>query len=179
MKEAMRELEKEQQVSCNVVVHGIDIEPTYLEDKRDWSAHVKVQALDALNLAAGENLKQDGIVSEDNMTLLGKEAIKGRSPPILVKLKNEKTQQKVLKHSYLLKNEASMRRVFITRDLSTLERKSRKEVGQKLKAKIEEFPNLHWKIVNGEVVSKGARRARTVDEGMQNSRSAMGFKDII
>ncbi len=165
MKEAMRELEKEQQVSCNVVVHGIDIEPPYLEDKKDWSGHVKLQAIDALNLAAGENITKEGLLSQDNMTILGKEAIKGKSPPILVKLKNEDIKMTVLKNSYRLKNEVSMRGVFIARDLSAEERKSRKEMRQKLKAKIKEFPKLHWKIANGKIVSGGDHCAREMEEG--------------
>ena len=50
--------------------------------------------------------------------------------------------------------------MYITPDLDTAERKKRRELQEKLKNKIKEFPDKHWVIRNSQVTSEGEHSKR-------------------
>ena len=61
----------------------------------------------------------------------------------------------VLKGKNRLSKSLRFKSVYITPDLDTAEREKRRELQEKLKNKIKEFPDKHWVIRNSKITSEG------------------------
>ena len=156
MKMAFKQMKKEDSKSKyrSVIIHGLstDVE----DDYKDRLDEIESAIEDVL-----EEANQSGRDFEINeFVVLGKLGENERAPPVLVRLKNENDSTIVLKGKNRLRKSKRFESVYITPDLDTAERKERRELQEKLKNKIKEFPDKHWVIRNSQVTSEGEHSKR-------------------
>ena len=154
IKRAMIQLKEDDLRARNVVIHGLDIDPN--------AAHTLMERRHAIKMQANDILTESTIgtpykVSADteSIIILGKVADSGKAPPVLVKLKNEKEAKHVLRYAMKLAKVPAFRKVFVSADLGVDEVEKRRNLVQRLKDKIRDFPGEHWIIREGTVTSNG------------------------
>ena len=164
----MKEIEEEDDRKKNVVIHGLDLNPT-ISDQDEQEKKLKKIADECIL----EVLRSEANV--EHLTILGKVGKSDRAPPILVKMKFSEDARLVLKNASRLSKVKDLRRVYITPDLTRVEREEQKKLRDDLKAKIMEFPDRHWVIRQGSVSSKGNHTPRprldSTDDGKELDRS--------
>ena len=85
----------------------------------------------------------------------------GKTPPVLVKMKNAIDARNALKHATKLSRIIpGFARVYLTPDLSKEDRLKRVERQNLINQKIKDFPDKHWVIRQGRVTSKGKYRSK-------------------
>ncbi len=170
IKKAMRQLKEDDVRSKNIVVHGLDINPSNTLSIKDRRQSVKMQVQDILHETTSGTAFEVSVDTE-SVQVLGKVTNSGKAPPVLVKLKSEKESMHVLRNANKLSKVRCFRAVFITADLGEDELKNRRELVTKLKEKITKFPEEHWIIRDGKVTSNGKHRlSQTVafEEGVKS-----------
>ena len=168
MKQVMKEIEEEDDRKKNIVIHGLDLDPA-IPDQDEQEKKLKKTADECIL----EALRHEASV--EHLTIMGKVGKSGRAPPVLVKMKFSEDARLVLKNASRLSKVKELRRVYITPDLTRVEREEQKKLRDVLKAKIMEFPDQHWVIRQGSVYFKGnhTRRLRldSKDDGKELDRS--------
>ena len=171
IKKAMRQLKKDDMRARNVVVHGLDINPSTKLSLKDRHSDLKMQAYNVLNTFQ-ENKFSDEMTTDElvvawdqsdkkrtrameDMVILGKVDESGKAPPVLVKLSSEEEVSHIMKCAKQLAKIRELRKVFISVDLGEEQRENRRALILKLKEKIRDFPSEHWIIRDGVVTSKG------------------------
>ncbi len=153
IKRAMTQLKEDDQRARNVIVHGLDIDPSKTQSLRERRTNVKMQVRSVLMETT--SAEPDDIPGVEDMIILGKVNDSGKAPPVLVKLKDDKEVSHVLKGAKNLAKFQALKKVFISRDLGVEEQEARRAVMLKLKDKIKDFPEEHWVVRNGMITSKG------------------------
>ena len=137
MKQALKQIEKEDERANNVVVHGLDIDPSVPNEEQDKNLKMYAEA------CVNEIVKSDVEFCIVSQKILGKVGESGRAPPILIKLRSSIEAQYVIKNGSRLSKVKDFRRVFVTPDLSKDDRDKRRRAYEDLKKKITEFPEEH------------------------------------
>ena len=130
MKQAMKEIEMEDEKTKNIVIHG-SLEIT--------SSQPKERLRDTILEAASDVIIQTGNSEENVETyiVLGKIDESGRAPPVLVRMKSRSYARNTLKRASCLRKVRGFSRVYITPDLGKDERLKRRGLQDTLKEKIE------------------------------------------
>ncbi len=153
IKRAMKELKEDDKRSRNVIVHGLDIDPSKTQSSKEKRANLKMLARSVLMETT--SAEPEDLPGVENMVILGKVADSGKAPPVLVKLNNDKEVSHILKGAKNLAKYQALRKVFISVDLGVEQREERRALMLKLKEKIRDFPEEHWVVRDGMVTSKG------------------------
>ena len=135
MKQAIKQIEEEDDRKKNVVITGLDLNPA-VTDTKQQEEQLKKFAKESINEASkGET----GDVKE--IVIMGKiSGNSGKAPPVLVTLKDSKDARLALEGANRLRKVHGLRNVYIAPDVDKEERKRRKELAGELKRKITEFP---------------------------------------
>ena len=153
MKQAMKEIEKDEERGKSLVFHGLDIEPgvprekqiEQIKDVAEWAV------TEILDLEPNDRKKVDVV----NMKILGRVGNSGKAPPVLMTMRSASEAQYLIKNANRLSKVDHLRRVFVTEDLSKDAREKRRKVIEDLKKKIKDFPEQRWVIRQGAVTSVG------------------------
>ena len=168
MKQAIKEVEKEDERAKNVILHGLDIVPDVNVESQ--KKQLKANARDCLTEAA--RIEDKDIV---DFKILGRIVKSDRAPPVLVTLKSSQKAGLVIKNASELSKVHHLRRVYISPDLSQEDRQKRKKLIGDLKEKINQFPEEHWVIRGDTITSKGKFTPRgkldSTDQGKDLDRS--------
>lgn len=171
---AMEQVKTKESRMRNVVVHGLDIDPSTPEE--GLVEHVKQMACLTVNDCDGEGLYD----FPEEVTVLGEINKSGRAPPVLVRMKDESEAKLVLSRAHKLSKMCELRRVYITPDMDKKEREKRRELKDLLKKRIGDFPERHWVIRRGDVTSIGKHKQSTSDESklskLNDNSSDRSFK---
>ena len=152
IKRAMKQLKEDDMRARNLVVHGLDINPSETWSSTERHENLKAQVQDVLARSTSGTSLVVRAGAED-MDILGKVDESGKAPPVLVKLKSEKETMHGLRCAKNLVKIREYRKVFISADLGVEEREKRRFLLLKLKEKISEFPEEHWIVRDGTVTS--------------------------
>ena len=160
IKKAMKQIEEDDSRSSNVVIYGLDVDPSKPMDKDA----VKRQAAEVINEIRPEDVDEPPFTRPelDQITILGKLNVSesGKAPPVLVEMKNEMAAKAVLRNANKLSKVRTFRKVFISADMDSAMREKRKTLREELKKKIKELPKQHWLIRGNSVVSTGEHKSR-------------------
>ena len=151
MKQAMRELKKEDERAKNVVFHGLDLEPGKPKDKQIEQLE-QVAAWAVTEILDPKEAREFDVVG---LKVLGRVGDSGKAPPVLVTMKSSSEAQHLIKQAYRLNKIKHLRRIFLTADLSKDARVERGKAIEELKKKIRDFPEQRWVIRQGTVTSVG------------------------
>lgn len=157
MKRAIKELEKEDELSRNIVIHGLDIDPSLQTDEVKKAILLNA---DEVMIEAGPDRIHGSSKKVESYTIIGNVGMSGKAPPVLVKMKSAIDARNALKYATKLSRTPGFARVYITPDLSKEDRLKRKELQNLMKQKIQDFPDQHWVIRQGRVTSKGSYRSK-------------------
>ncbi|KAL5257645.1 hypothetical protein ACHWQZ_G012537 [Mnemiopsis leidyi] len=150
MKQAIKEIEKEDDRKKNVVITGLDLNPA-VTDRKQQEEQVKTLATETVNEAL-----RGGPGEVKELVVMGKmSGNSGKAPPVLVTLTNSEEARNVIKGASRLSRVQGLRNVYISPDLNKEERTRRKVLAEDLKKKIADFPEQYWYIRHGTVSSKG------------------------
>ena len=151
MKQALKQIEKEEEKAVNVVVHGHDLNPDIKDnDKQEESLKEDARFAIIEVLAVAE--ERETITNEEKrMTdeiVLGKirKNGTGKAPPIMLKMQSVKIARLTVKNASCLSKVKGMRNVYITPYLSKDEQDRMRRLRSDLKDMIEEFPDKRWVI---------------------------------
>ena len=174
MKQAIKQIEKEDERKGNIVIKGLDLNPD-ITDVKQQEDQLKEKAMESVYETSNFVNHEDGLFKE--IRLMGKIVEnEGRAPPVLITMGSAELARKVLDGASQLSKMANLRRVYICPDLNKEDREVRKKLVADLKKKIEEFPGQYWVIRSGAVTSKGKysgprKRLDSEDEGKEMDRS--------
>ena len=150
MKQAMKEIEKEDERGKNLVFHGLDIDPKIpQEEQGERIKRCATSCISEMVSSSDVGAIVDDIVS---VKILGKVGDSGKAPPVLMTMKCSSEAQRLIRNSYRLRRVIGLRRVFVTPDLSKEAREERKKTFEDLKRKITDFPEQRW-IIKGDTVT--------------------------
>ena len=173
MKQAIKQIEQEDERKNNVVICGLDLNPD-ITDLKKQEEQVKHFATESI--VESHTTMEDEDVSRLKITIMGKiKSNSGKAPPVLVTMKSPEDARLVLKGSSILRKTANLRNVYIAPDMNKKEREQRKKLVNEFRKKIEEFPEKHWVIRRGVITSIGKytprKRLDSEDPGSEFDKS--------
>ena len=175
MREAMKEVKKEDERTKNVIIRGLDIDFSVAPEMQEEK--VKSNARDCLSKIRSVNDSEkslDEVVI--GMKMLGKIGTSGKAPPVLVNMVSSFEAEQVLKFTSRLSKVHLLRKVYVTPDMTLEEREKQKKLVEALKRKIEEFPEEHWVIRNGLITSKGKFSPPDIDSSDEGQDLEKSFQ---
>ena len=170
MKQAIKEIEKEDKRAKNVVIHGLDIDPTIPQEEQD--EQIKRCAENCVRSIMPVSKDDDEDFEITDIKILGKLGASGKAPPVLMTFESSEDSDYLIRNSSRLSRASNFRRVFITPDLSKDAREERRKTIKELKRKISDFPDKKWVIKGGTVTSVGKFEPRRGYEDEAHNRSS-------
>ena len=149
----MKQIKEDDERTRNVVIHGLDIDPSKNQSLKERQTNLKQQVRSVL--MESSITEPSDLPDVEDMVILGKVDDSGKAPSVLAKLKSDKEVKQVLKSAKNLAKFRALRKVFITADLGVEQREERRALMLKLKDRIRDFPEEHWVVRDGMVTSKG------------------------
>ena len=146
MKQAIKEMERDEERAKNVVFHGLDIDPTIPQEEQD--EQIKRCAENCVRMIMPVR-DDDEDFEITNIKILGKLGASVKAPPVLMTFESSKDSDYLIRNSSRLSKVSNFRRVFITPDLSKDAREERRKTIKGLKRKISDFPGKNWAIKGG------------------------------